>query len=328
MSQTRVIFILGSGRSGSTLVANLLGSVEGITSVGELRFLWSRGLLQNRKCGCGEPFDVCPFWRDVVADAYAKVPLEAQQTSDQLARVVRMRRLPKYLSASSDLGQMTDQSSLVDQLGRVYRAISERQNGAIVVDSSKLPTFAYLVAAVPSVDVTFIHLVRDPRAVAYSWQRNKVLPDVAAGGTMQRLSVIKSSSLWNVWNATAYGMRGKRRYMRIRYEDFVAAPQVAMQEMLDLVGAGDVRLPFDDAGLALLGTTHTVAGNPSRMVRGPVAIRSDSEWEERLPPWQRRLVTTVTAPLLPAFGYRLSPPLPRAHGVERMAPERMKPQSA
>jgi sulfotransferase family protein len=302
-----VIFILGSGRSGSTLVANLLGSVEGVTSVGELRFLWSRGLLQNRKCGCGEPFDACPFWRDVMADAYAKVPADARRTSDQLERVIRMRRLPRYLRGSSDLGQMTALSDLVSELERVYRAISERQNGATVVDSSKLPTFAYLVAAVPSVDVTFVHLIRDPRAVAYSWQRVKALPDVVAGGTMQRLSVVKSSSLWNVWNATAYGMRWRRRYMRIRYEDFVAAPQVAVREMLDLVGAGDVRLPFDDAGLALLGTTHTVAGNPSRMVRGPVAIRPDSEWEAQLPPWQRRLVTTVTAPLLPAFGYRLSP---------------------
>ena len=40
----KVLLLAGSGRSGSTVLANLLGSVEGAFSGGELRYLWERGL--------------------------------------------------------------------------------------------------------------------------------------------------------------------------------------------------------------------------------------------------------------------------------------------
>ena len=58
----RVLYIGGWGRSGSTLLDRLLGQAEGSFSVGEMRDLWLRGVLENRRCGCGEPFDSCPFW--------------------------------------------------------------------------------------------------------------------------------------------------------------------------------------------------------------------------------------------------------------------------
>ena len=40
----RVLYVAGAGRSGSTVLANLLGEVPGFVSVGEVRFLWERGL--------------------------------------------------------------------------------------------------------------------------------------------------------------------------------------------------------------------------------------------------------------------------------------------
>ena len=65
-----VLFIGGLGRSGSTLVDRVLGQTPGVCSVGELVFLWERGLLANERCGCGEPFDGCPFWKEVGVRAF------------------------------------------------------------------------------------------------------------------------------------------------------------------------------------------------------------------------------------------------------------------
>jgi hypothetical protein len=307
VAKTRVVFILGSGRSGSTLFANLLGGVEGMTSVGELRYLWSRGVIQNRRCGCGEPFDACPFWRAVLTQAYQGQPMDAEQASEELAQAVRLRQLPGYAGAGTSRAMKGAAAGIAEQLARIYRAISETTGGATVVDSSKLPTFAWLIDAIPSLEVTFIHLIRDPRAVAYSWARVKPLPDAAAGATMQRIGALKSSSLWDIWNATAYGMGRRRRYLRVRYEDFVGAPQSILQQVLGMVGKENAVLPFTDDGLALLRITHTVAGNPSRMTRGPISIKSDSEWEQQLRPWKRLVVTGATAPLLRTFGYPFFP---------------------
>jgi hypothetical protein len=47
------ISIGGASRSGSTLLAALLGKTKGFMAVGELRYIWSRGYLNNELCGYG-----------------------------------------------------------------------------------------------------------------------------------------------------------------------------------------------------------------------------------------------------------------------------------
>ena len=58
----KILFISGWGRSGSTLLDRLLGQIEGFHSAGEIRYLWDRGLLDDRPCGCGQPVRRCEVW--------------------------------------------------------------------------------------------------------------------------------------------------------------------------------------------------------------------------------------------------------------------------
>src|SRR4051794_38468775 len=60
-----IVYIGGTGRSGSTLLARLLSGVPGVVAVGELRYVLDRGMTQDHLCGCGRPFRACPFWHDV-----------------------------------------------------------------------------------------------------------------------------------------------------------------------------------------------------------------------------------------------------------------------
>src|SRR3954466_8311379 len=68
-TRTRVLSIVGPGRSGTTILGNILGEVQGITNAGELRWLWRRGLMEQRPCGCGLPPVECPRW-SVVLDRF------------------------------------------------------------------------------------------------------------------------------------------------------------------------------------------------------------------------------------------------------------------
>ena len=67
---TKVLFVAGTGRSGSTLLANVLGTVDGVFSGGEIRYLWERGLQDERLCGCGRAFLECPVWTAILHEAY------------------------------------------------------------------------------------------------------------------------------------------------------------------------------------------------------------------------------------------------------------------
>src|SRR5947208_16533925 len=64
----KVLFIMGWTRSGSTILDNVLGELDGFFSTGELHYLWERGLLQNRLCGCGRAVPAGRVWSVVLAN--------------------------------------------------------------------------------------------------------------------------------------------------------------------------------------------------------------------------------------------------------------------
>src|SRR5436190_19429903 len=68
----RMLCLAGSGRSGSTLLALLLGQQSGIVSVGEFYRFWALG--EGRLCGCGQATAVCPFWEKARKAAAIAVP--------------------------------------------------------------------------------------------------------------------------------------------------------------------------------------------------------------------------------------------------------------
>lgn len=56
---------------------------------------------------------------------------------------------------------------------RLYAAAAEVTGARLLIDSSKRPSDAALLRLLPDVEPFYLQLVRDPRAVAFSWQRRK-----------------------------------------------------------------------------------------------------------------------------------------------------------
>ena len=60
VGESRVLYVGGLSRSGSTLIERLIGELPGVCAVGELVHLWERGIAEGERCGCGEPFRRVP----------------------------------------------------------------------------------------------------------------------------------------------------------------------------------------------------------------------------------------------------------------------------
>lgn len=303
---TRVAYIVGTGRSGSTLLARMLGEVDGWFAAGELRYLFERGLVEARACSCGNPLIECPVWSAVLEEAYGSptaVPVE--HALRLLQATTRVRSLPVLARDQLSGRPSPELLELRDLLAPLYEAIRTVTGAQVIVDSSKLPSYLAVLSGVSSLDVRTVHLVRDPRAAAFSWQRSKQLTDGAARSNMEQIPPAKSALLWLGWNALTdlTGRRDPARYLRCRYEDLIADPDHEVGRILAMAGDGGDSLDFLPDGRIDLGVGHLVAGNPDRMRRGPTALRADDEWRRSMPRADRVLVGAATLPLRVRYGY-------------------------
>ena len=64
-----VLYLMGMGRSGSTLLDILVGSHPDAVGTGELASLVGAGWSHAERCACGLPASECPFW-SVVRDRW------------------------------------------------------------------------------------------------------------------------------------------------------------------------------------------------------------------------------------------------------------------
>jgi len=306
VSDVRVVYVGGIGRSGSTLVDRLLGQVPGCASAGEVVHLWRRGVLENERCGCGEPFDACPFWAGVGERAFGGWgALDVHAVLAMQHRVDRNRYVPWLVAPrTAPPAWRSARDRYAEVLSRVYRAIAEQAGASIVVDSSKHASTAALLRSVDGVDLRLVQLIRDPRGVAYSWSKLVARPDsVGDDSTMARIGSVRVSMRWLAYNLLFQALRLGTPARLLRYEDLVVAPADGLRSILDLAGRRDEPLPFLVDGSATLRMQHTVSGNPLRFTNGTIRIRADREWQSAMPAGDRRLVGAITAPLRAAYGY-------------------------
>jgi hypothetical protein len=149
-----VLYIAGCGRSGSTLLDNILGQLEGCFSGGELWHIWRRGLIENRRCSDGPAFREHPFWREVFARGFGGMEAISDEESEALARWARSLLVSgRYPQLA--LGRMPDVSTGLEAyraaLARLYGAIAAVSGARLLVDSSKSPVYAACLGSVPGV---------------------------------------------------------------------------------------------------------------------------------------------------------------------------------
>ncbi len=305
----KVLYVAGLGRSGSTILANALGQVEGFFSGGELNFIWKHALIEDRLCGCGKPASECEFWSQVFDEEFGD---QDEGLAREMMRLqfsgARTRHIPRMLTTGGMRKIRERLGKFLDNTGRLYRAIQSVSGSRVVVDTSKEPAYGYALGMVPEVDLRVLHLVRDPRAAAYSWAKKKPQPDSAEREFMHRKTPSESAVLWDAWNAAIESLwrDAAEKYLRLRYEDFIADPRGSFERILTLVDEEDAELPLIGEREVKLGISHTVSGNPNRFDTGSVELKSDEAWTEEMASRDQKLVTALTLPLLPHYGYPVS----------------------
>lgn len=301
----KVLYIGGTGRTGSTIVEKILGQDPKWFAGGELTFLWR--FLHSGKCSCGEPLTGCPVWTAVFRDAFGGFDAVDADEMVRLRHRFRSVHLPVLASTRLRRRFLTRLGHFPHTIERLYRSIAGVSGANVVVDSSKEPHYSWILQTRGALDVHFLHLVRDPRAIAHSWQRSRAQLGLDTGELMERRGALRASAYFDVSNAAAEAIWARRpeRYLRMRYEDFVEDPDASLRAIEDFVHEPvPVRERFDGRSIDLE-EVHSAWGNPNRFGAGPVDLRTDAEWATRMGPVELSVVTALTLPFVTRYGYSL-----------------------
>ncbi len=219
-SNPKVLYMMGAGRSGSTVLGVALGNCAGVFFAGELdKWLVRRGVPQP------EDQARTRFWNSVREDVEAGDLFGGQahmslERSSALFRVRgwrgRRRLRRRYRAVSQDL----------------YRAIARAARAMRIVDTSHYPLRARELRSLEGIELYLVFLVRHPQSVVASLDRR----DVAE----RRFGMLTANAyLWltHMLCVFVFLRHPRDRRLFLRHEDFIANPEGVLREILDLVGS-------------------------------------------------------------------------------------------
>lgn len=317
--ELKVVYIVGFARSGTTILGNLLGEIDGFFHMGELCRVWSQAVRARGRCGCENTVAECPFWSRVLSRTLSRDPGgPPHESSDAVPNVngtsfkqaweiqKRARSENTWRRDFSPLARDRSSSKkYVELLESLLHNVAEVSRSRVLIDSSKLPESGAYLRSVPSVTPFYLHMVRDSRGSIFSRQRRHA-PWDGEKVLLNRVSAIADSFRWMRSNleAEVLGRRGgKARHMVVRYESFASRPESTLGAIASWLGEDPDRLPLIDSRTAWIGPNHTVCGNRNRFQTGEVTLRVDDRWIDALRSRDYLLITSLTSPLLARYGY-------------------------
>jgi hypothetical protein len=279
----RVVYVAGSGHTGSTLLALLMDSHPEIACVGETSVkpkIRRRGDETAHRCSCGELVVDCTFWNRVADNVQAQGQAFGTSTwtndyrfEHPLARRVQNRACLSAVGrqavhwAARHLPGYRERVAQTDRVNLAFmRAVLQVSGAGVFGDTSKRLVRLVHLMRLPEVDLRLVLLVRDVRGYAASAKR-RGFPVFDAARTWQHDQ--------RAFAAVARGLPAERVH-RLRYEDLCASPQDTLSALWAFCGVG--RFPAPELVDA---RQHHVLGNSMRM-GGEIRIRLDQSWRERL----------------------------------------------
>lgn len=280
-SRVRVLYILGLGHSGTTLLSLLLSGDPEVFAGGHL--IESKRIFTDQadklKISDGTNVATSPFWKTV-----------KEKLSQRGVRI----------STSGQIGRL-DEGNKSEDIAEYYEVILEVSGKSIITDNSRVKDYRDFLKQ-GHCDVFNIHVVRDVRGLVYSHMRKK-----------RKSTFIGLSIRWLVENLPyALWCRFRKDTIHIRYEDLISDSSEILRTIFKALvyfGSGQLNKRIFVAE-AISSHNLMFSGNRLRLNRIE-KISIDSEYIDRLPPYNWWLATVMAFPMLLLSGYPLRRKLPK-----------------
>ena len=152
----KVIYIMGLGLSGSTILDIILGNHKHIEGTGELSTLFEMGYTRGELCSCGSDPNYCCFWSKIKEIYLKKTGDQDLNYTINLGKAIDpIRKFPKLFFKGIPDRLIKDYCKRQSIL---FECIKEISNKKIIVDSSKSPARLFALLKCKNLEIFAIHL--------------------------------------------------------------------------------------------------------------------------------------------------------------------------
>ena len=249
------IYIMGPGRSGTTILEILLENSPGISGVGELTHLFQDGFIDGAECACGNNLDKCDLWGAVKRD----IELSSQD-SQSAVQIFRKFDWHSGLVKSLRKSQSKDEWARYSDINNKLFSAIERVTGAsFIVDSSKYSARALNLHRLYPQRVKVICVLRSPEGLMHSFRK----PNKEEQRPKSLLNLMAYYFLVGISLRLAIA-RLKQDVMVNHYEEMISSPLSTLDKIEDFLGTDLSESKKKVEQVEVLGVGHIVTGNRLR----------------------------------------------------------------
>lgn len=279
-----LIYLLGAGRSGTTLLATVLNNHPQIRTLGEMhQFL--EHLKDNKPCSCGLPLANCDNWSPIVKQLkFTKTEIRTnfQFTSDKEEH----SNIPGLLLLNKN------QSKYLESQNLVFETIGTIHPEKWLLDSSKYIARYLLLKKSSKYKLKGIYMVRDVRGVINSFSKKVQTPRTP-------ISTIFYYLLINFFGQLVSWL--DKDVIKIKYEDFVEDTEVTLKMIY--------RHIFDsqqDIGelTQAYGIPHLIGGNRMKHNKN-IKINADNNWKKKISRPKQIMYYLISFPMMIVNSYKI-----------------------
>lgn len=250
-----ILYIMGTGRSGTTILEVLLTNEDGITATGELKHIFRDGYIRGLPCACGKPGQQCELWSGVLQESGWSAE-DCRRIANAISSVESHEHFPLVYVGALNRRKLALYREATTKL---FTSVRRRSQSRIVVDSSKYPARALLLAQMYPGKVKVLCITRSAAGLIAAFQKKNAdeqWPKSRFAAAAYYLYVLFCMRLVR--------SRLGSRCMTIRFEDLHRDPVGVMKSIERWSGLSFERVEAKLARGEWLEVGHIVTGNRLR----------------------------------------------------------------
>ncbi|MGJ5642997.1 sulfotransferase [Formosa sp. S-31] len=284
MKQNNILYLLGSGRSGTTLLATILNSTNKVLTSGELHQFYTY-FKNDSSCSCGDSVHKCTFWKKVIDDLNLpkdKIEIcEKKQNNEEGHRYIPLILLGKKASPDYVISQK-----------QLFNSITKHSKKQWILDSSKYIGRFLLLNQITGFNIKGIYVVRDVRGVINSFSKQVQTP-------RKPLNTIFYYLLTNFFGQLICWTN--KNIIKVRYEDLVQNPNKTIETIYNNLLNSETENKTLNEEFKM---PHIIGGNRLKTNK-TIKIKKDNAWESIISRPKQILYYILCLPFMIINNYKI-----------------------